>query len=322
MTTMHAVRGHARGGPEQLRYETAPRPEPGPGDLLVEVRSAAITPGELDWDATWTDALDSGGTPRLPIVPSKEFSGVVAAAGPAGAPDAGAGAPVWSEGDEVYGLIPFTSDGAAAQYAVVPADVVAAKPAGLDHDHAAALPLAGLTALQALVTHGGLREGQRVLVHGGAGGVGSLAVQIAAALGAEVTATASARDADFVRGLGATRVLDYVERPFDEQVADVDLVLDTVGGDTRTRSWQVLRPGGTLVSVAEPLPAEGPRFTRGVFFVVVPDRAGLDELSRLVAAGRLDPPIAGTYPLSGVAAAYAALARPHRRGKVVLHVSP
>jgi NADPH:quinone reductase-like Zn-dependent oxidoreductase len=313
MTTMHAVRAHHRGGPDQLTYESAPRPEPGPDQVLVEVRSAAVTPGELDWDATWTDRFDDTGSPRLPIVPSKEFSGVVAATGSA--------VTRWSAGDEVYGLIPFTSDGAAAQYAAVPADVVAAKPPQLDHDHTAALPLAGLTAWQGLVRHGGLHAGQRVLVHGGAGGVGSLAVQVAAALGARVTATAAAGDADFVRALGAEQVVDYAAERFEERAVGMDLVLDTVGGDTQARSWQVLRPGGVLVSVAAPLEASGPGGTRGVFFVVEPDRAGLDELSALVAAGRLDPPVAEVFPLAETASAYAALARPHRRGKVVLHVS-
>lgn len=281
MDTMHAVRGHHRGGPEELRYEEAPRPVPAEGELLVRVRSASITPGELDWDATWTDALDGSGTPRLPITPAKEFSGTVAALGP--------GVTDRSVDDEVYGLIPFTRDGAAAEFTVVPSVVVAGKPAELDHDATAALPLAGLTAWQGLVRHGGLRHGQRVLVHGGAGGVGALAVQVAAARGASVTATAAARDADFVRELGAERVIDYAGDRFEDQVDDVDLVFDTVGGDTLTRSWQVLRPGGVLVGIVAPPAATGPDGRRGVFFVVEPDRAGLEELNRLVRARQLTP---------------------------------
>ncbi|MFC4031174.1 NADP-dependent oxidoreductase [Streptomyces polygonati] len=316
MDSMDAVRGHHRGGPDQLVHERAPRPVPGEGEVLVRVRSASITPGELDWDATWTDALDGGGAPRLPIVPSKEFSGVVAGTGPAVTDR--------SPGDEVYGLIPFTRDGAAAEFTVVPAAVIAAKPPSLDHDHAAVLPLAGLTALQGLVRHGGLRGGQRVLVHGGAGGVGAYAVQIAAALGASVTATAAARDADFVRGLGAERVIDYAAERFEDLLGGagaVDLVLDTVGGDNVTRSWQVLRPSGVLVGVAVPPETTGPGGARGVFFVVEPDRAGLEELSRLVADGRLEPRVAQVFPLARTAEAYAALGRPHRRGKIVLTVS-
>ncbi|MYS23071.1 Zinc-binding dehydrogenase, partial [Streptomyces sp. DvalAA-14] len=160
--------------------------------------------------------------------------------------------------------------------------------------------------------------------HGGAGGVGAFAVQVAAALGASVTATAAARDADFVRGLGAERVIDYAAERFEERLGGADgadLVLDTVGGDTQTRSWQVLGPGGVLVSVVAPPAESGPGGARGVFFVVEPDRAGLEELSKLVAAGRLDPPVAQVFPLARTADAYQELGRPHRRGKVVLKVS-
>ncbi|MFD1657717.1 NADP-dependent oxidoreductase [Streptomyces caeni] len=310
MNTMHAVRGHRRGGPEQLTYEVAPRPVPGGGEVLVAVRSASITLGELDWDATWTDRLDGSGNPRVPVIPSKEVSGAVAEAGP--------GVTDWAVGDEVYGLIPFTRDGAAAEFTAVPAAVLAAKPPRLDHDHAAALPLAGLTAWQGLVRHGGLRPGSRVLVHGGSGGVGSLAVQIAVALGASVIATATAEGADFVRALGADLVVDYRLQRFEDHVRDVDLVLDTVGGDTQERSWQVLRPGGVLVSIVAP---PDPSKEGGVFFVVEPDRAGLEELSRLVAEGRLVPRVDRVVPLERAAEAYVALEERHRRGKIVIEVS-
>ncbi|MFD6554561.1 alcohol dehydrogenase catalytic domain-containing protein, partial [Streptomyces sp. NPDC058398] len=154
--TMRAVRGHRRGGPEELVHEVAPKPVPGPGDVLVEVRAASVTPGELDWDATWTDSFD-GGSPRLPVVPSKEVSGVVA--------ELGHGVTEFRPGEAVYGLIPFTRDGAAAEYVTVPAAALAAKPGSLDHERTAALPLAGLTAWQGLVTHAGITPGQRVLVH-------------------------------------------------------------------------------------------------------------------------------------------------------------
>ncbi|MET8101698.1 NADP-dependent oxidoreductase [Streptomyces sp. NPDC005236] len=310
--TMRAVRGHRRGGPEELIYEVAPKPVPGHGDVLIEVRAASVTPGELDWDATWTDSFDDG-RPRLPIVPSKEFSGVVA--------ELGHGVTGFRPGEAVYGLIPFTRDGAAAEYVSVPAADLAAKPGSLDHERAAALPLAGLTAWQGLVTHAGVEPGQRVLVHGGAGGVGSFAVQVAAALGAEVTATAADRDADFVRGLGADTVIDYAEQRFENEVKDADVVFDTVGGDTLARSWQVLRPGGVLVGVVEPTePPEGSD-TRAVFFVVEPDRAGLEELNALVDAGRLIPQVDRIVPLESAPGAYAALEREHRRGKIVLRVS-
>ncbi|MFF4354417.1 NADP-dependent oxidoreductase [Streptomyces sp. NPDC001530] len=310
MSTMHAVRGHRRGGREQLMYEIAPRPVASAGEVLVAVRSASITLGELGWDATWTDSFDGSGSPRTPIIPSKEVSGVVA--------ELGQEVTDWAVGDEVYGLIPFTRDGAAAEFVAVPAAVLAAKPPRLDHDRAAALPLAGLTAWQGLVGHGGLRSGSRVLVHGGAGGVGSVAVQLAAALGASVTATAAAGAADFVRELGAEQVVDYRTERFEEHVKDMDLVFDTVGGDTQDRSWQVLRPGGLLVSIVAP---PDPSKEGGVFFVVEPDRAGLDELSRLVEVGKLNPRVDRVVPLAETARAYAALEDGHRRGKIVLRVS-
>jgi NADPH:quinone reductase-like Zn-dependent oxidoreductase len=230
MTTMRAVRAHKRGGPEQLVYENAPRPEPAAGEVLVAVHAASITNGELAWDATWTDSFDGSGSDRTPVVPSHEVSGVVAEVGP--------GVTGLSVGDEVYGLIPFTRDGATAEYVTVPADVLAVKPSRLNHASAAAVPLAALTAWQALVGKASLESGQHVLVHGGAGGVGSFAVQIAAALGARVTATASVRDREFVSGLGADQVIDYADERFEDHVDGADVVLDTVGGDTQARSWR------------------------------------------------------------------------------------
>jgi NADPH:quinone reductase-like Zn-dependent oxidoreductase len=309
LNTMHAVRGHRRGGPEVLTYELAPRPEPGAGEVLVQVRSASITLGELAWDATWTDSFDGSGSPRVPIVPSHEVSGVVAGLG--------AGVSEWSVGDEVFGLIPFTRDGAAAEFTVVPAAVLAAKPAQLFHDWAAALSLAGLTAWQGLVRHGGLRPDARVLVHGGAGGVGSFVVQVAAALGASVTATAGTGAMEFVHRLGAERVIDYRSVRFEEHVKDVDLVFDTVGGDTQTRSWAVLRPGGVLVSIVSP---PDPAHEGGVFFVVEPDRTGLEELARLVVSGALTPQVYLLVSLAETAQAYEILEDGHRRGKIVLRV--
>lgn len=311
---MRAVRAHRRGGPEQLAYETAPRPEPGEGEVLVAVRALSITAGELDWDATWTDSLDGGGRDRTPIIPGHEVSGVVAELGP------GVTGP--AVGSEVYGLIPFTRDGAAAEFVTVPAGILAAKPAELGHDAAAAVPLAALTAWQGLSEHAGLTSGGRVLVHGGAGGVGSFAVQIAAALGARVTATASARDADFVAGLGAERVVDHRAERFEDVVGEMDVVLDTVGGEAQTRSWAVLRPGGTLVGIVEPPDASAPGAAgkRGVFFIVEPDCEGLRAIGRLIDDDRLRPVVDRVLPLSETRAAYEALTTGHRRGKIVLQV--
>ncbi|MFQ3560605.1 NADP-dependent oxidoreductase [Streptomyces gramineus] len=314
MTTMRAVRAHKRGGPEQLVYENAPRPVPAAGEVLVSVHAASVTNGELAWDATWTDSFDGSGSDRTPIVPSHEVSGVVAELGP--------GVTGLSVEDEVYGLIPFTRDGAAAEYVAVPADVLAAKPSRLGHGDAAAVPLAALTAWQALVGKASLASGRHVLVHGGAGGVGSFAVQIAAALGARVTATASARNRDVVSGLGADRVVDYAGERFEDLVDGADVVLDTVGGETLTRSWPVLRPGGTLVSIVQPPDPEdaAARGARGVFFVVEPDRPGLEAITALIDDGRLTPVVDRVVPLSATRGAYEALESAHPRGKIVIRV--
>ena len=315
MNTMRAVRAHRRGGPEELVYEVAPRPEAAPGEVLVEVHAASITSDELTWDPTWTDTIEPGGRDRTPIIPSHEMSGVVAALG--------AGVTELAVGDEIYGLIPFVRDGAAAEYVTSPADILAAKPATVDHDAAAAVPLAALTVWQALVDHASLQAGQHILIHGAAGGVGSFAVQIAAALGARITATAAGRDRDFVTRLGAHEVVDHTSERFEDHVDDVDVVLDMVGGETQARSWSVLRPGGVLVSVVAPpdtrqAAAHG---ARGVFFIVEPNRTQLETITRLIETGRLIPVVDRVVSLADTRAAYEELRTGHRRGKVVIHVA-
>ncbi|MGK5740038.1 NADP-dependent oxidoreductase [Micromonospora sp. URMC 103] len=315
MDTMRAVRAHRRGGPEQLVYEEAPRPEPGAGEVLVAVKAASVTPHELTWGATWTHNMDGSGPERTPIIPSHEFSGVVAATGE------GVDGP--GVGEAVYGLVPFTRDGAAAEYVALPATAVATKPATVDHDHAAALPLAALTAWQALVDHADLQAGQRVLVQGGAGGVGSYVVQLAAGLGAQVSATAGADDLDFVRGLGAEQVIDYAHDRFEDHVRDADVVVDLVGGATQSRSWSVLRPGGVLVSLpGPPDQQEAARHdARGVFFVVEPDRNALRSIAERVDGGQLTPVLDRVLPLAETRAGYEVLETGKRRGKVVIHVA-
>ena len=203
MNTMTALRAHRRGGPEVLTVEQAPIPVPAGGEVLVAVDAAAITFDELTWDETWSrDGVD-----RTPIIPSHEVSGVVAAAAP--------GVTDFAVGDAVYGLIQFDLDGAAADYVAVPAADLAARPATLSHVESAALPLAGLTAWQALVDHAKVQPGERVLVHGGAGGVGAFTVQVAHALGAEVTTTVRGDVAELVRGFGADHVVDTRTEVFD-----------------------------------------------------------------------------------------------------------
>jgi NADPH:quinone reductase-like Zn-dependent oxidoreductase len=227
-------------------------------------------------------------------------------------------------GQQVYGLVGFDREGGAAEYVAVPASDLAAKPVRVDHQGAASLALAGLTAWQALVDHAKLTAGQHVLVHGGAGGVGNYTVQLAAAMGATVTATAAARDAGFVATLGADEVLDYAGQPFEDRARDVDVVVDTVGGDILTRSLRVLRPGGTLVGVASAPPQEeaDERGVRAIYFVVEPSGSELAEIARLVDTGLLNAKVGRVFPLAAAAAAFDAVDREHVRGKVVLSVRP
>ena len=220
-------------------------------------------------------------------------------------------------GDEVYGLIGFDRDGAAAEFVAVPAAHLAAKPSTVSHVHAAALPLAGLTALQALVDHAAVRPGEEVLVHGGAGGVGALTVQLAAILGAHVTATVRSDAAELVRGLGARRVIDVRSEAFDV-TGPYDVVVDTVGGETLRRSCAVLRRGGRLVTLSGPPPAG----VTATFFIVTPNREQLAKLAALVDRGRLQVHIAETFPLAEGRQAFESGRRPDRRpGKTVLVVS-
>jgi NADPH:quinone reductase-like Zn-dependent oxidoreductase len=315
MATMHAVRAHTRGGPEQLVYEEAPRPEPGSGEVLVAVKAASITRHELTWPETWTLSSDGTGPDRTPIIPSHEFSGIVAALG--------ADVENLTVGDAIYGLIPFTRDGAAAEYVTMPAAILAAKPATVDHDHAAALPLAALSAWQALIDHADLQTGQHVLVHGGAGGVGSYVVQLAAVLGARVSATAAAANLEFVNDLGAEHVINYARDQFEDHVRDVDVVVDLVGGSTQSRSWSVLKPHGILVSLsAPPDQQEAERHgVRGVYFIVEPHQEALRSIAELVDHDQLAPVVDRVLPLMETRAGYEALEQGSRRGKIVIHVA-
>jgi NADPH:quinone reductase-like Zn-dependent oxidoreductase len=308
---MQAIRLHARGGPEQIVYEEAPLPAPAAGEALVRVHAAGITPTELTWAETYRGP---DGQERLPTIPGHDVSGVVEALGPdvAGV----------SPGDAVYGLIAFPHDGSAAEYVAVRAADLAPKPQSLDHVHAAAVPLSALTAWQALFVHAQLAAGQRVLVHGAAGGVGAFAVQLARWRGAHVGATASARHHDFLRELGVETAIDYRTTRFEEVLRDVDVVLDTIGGDTMERSWRVLRRGGTLVSVAAPPPPEAARDAgaRGIFFIVKPSRVQLMEIARLIDAGEIRPVLDAVLPLDRAREAFERGLAGHVRGKIVLRV--
>jgi NADPH:quinone reductase-like Zn-dependent oxidoreductase len=311
MPLMVAVEAHERGGPENLHVERVDRPEPRPGEVLVEVHAAGITPTELTWDPTWTT---KEGVSRLPIIPSHEVSGVVVAAGDRSATQ--------DVGADVYGLIDFFHNGAAAEYVSVRAEDLATKPRSVDHLHAAALPLSALTAWQALFRHAQLQPHQRLLVHGAAGGVGSYAVQLGRNAGATVIGTASAGDEQLVKGLGAHEVIDYKTQRFEDAVTDVDVVFDTVGGDVQRRSWKVLKPGGDLVSIVEQPSAElaEEHHARGVFFIVEPNGNDLTAIADLVDNGELTPIVSAVFPLREGPAAYVTGLRDHVPGKIILDV--
>jgi len=277
---MQALRLQGAGGVDDLVLEEIEIPPVGSGEALVRVHAAAITRDELDWPVD-----------RLPAIPSYELSGTVVATG-----------------EEVFALTGFDRDGVAAEYAVVPASVLAPKPRELGHVESAAIPLAGLSAWQALFDHGRLEAGERVLIHGAAGGVGSFATQLARWRGAYVIGTASRPE----QALGADEVLDYASGV--DAVRGVDFVFDTVGGDVLVRSAASLRPGARLVSVAGEPPAPG------IYFVVEPNRAQLVELARLADEGLLRTTIDSVFPLAEARAAFERLAARGKAGKVVLRL--
>ena len=311
--SMQALHAYAKGDPKRLVYERAPSPALGPGDVLVQVHASGVSPGELDWPTAW---LNHDGTPRTqPIVPGHEVAGVVGAVGPAVA-----GVAV---GDEVFGFIDIRRDGADAELVAVRADELAPKPTTLTFAEASSVPLSALTAWQALFDQGKLAPGQRVLIHGGAGGVGTFAVQLARWRGARVAATSSSRDAAFVRDLGAEEVIDYRATRFEDVVSDLDLVFDTVGADTWDRSWAVLRRGGRLVSIAVPRPPdrESVDDRQAIWFVVKPDRGQLIEIGGLIDGGSLRPVVSDVMPLARGGEAYGPAGRRGGPGKVVLLIA-
>lgn len=293
---MRAVRLHAPGGSDGLVVDEIEVPRPAAREALVRVHAAAITRDELDWTAD-----------RLPAIPSYEFSGGVAAVGP--------NVDTVTSGESVYALSWGAREGAAAEYTLVPEEFLAPKPNTLGHIESAAIPLAALTAWQGLFDHGNLTGGERVLIHGAAGGVGHFAVQLAHGRGAYVIGTASTANVDHVLELGADQAVDHTQVRFEDVVDPVDLVFDTAGGDRLERSPAVLRPGGRIVSVASEPPGDG------VYFVVEPNRAQLEELARLVDQGELRPAIDSVFPLEDARAAFERSMARGKSGKVVLRIA-
>lgn len=310
---MKAIRIHGRGGPDHLVYEDVPQPHPGPGEVLVRVSATGVFVNELRWNETYET---KEGSKRVLPIPGRDLSGVVVEVGP--------GVTALTEGAQVYAMLDYSRDGADADYTLALPGELAPKPRTLDAVQAAAVPLSALTAWQGFFEHASLVAGQTVLIHGGAGGVGVFAVQLARWAGAHVIATASARNRDFLRELGADEFIDYTTTRFEDVVHDVDLVFDLVGGDTLQRSWQVIKPGGTLVSVVSPPPpadvAKG-HDVRFAWFVVEPNREQLIQVGELIDAGKLRPIIDAVFPLSQARQAYEQGMKGHTRGKVVLRVA-
>ena len=309
---MHALRAHERGGPDQLVYELAPRPPIGLGDALVRVHAASFTPTEMAWPPTWEDRA---GRDRRPIIPAHEVAGTVVALG--------FGTTGVAVGAAVYALTDWYRDGAAAEYIAVEVRDLALMPTTLSFVEAATVPLAGLTAWQALFDHGALSAGQTVLIHGAGGGVGVFAVQLAHAAGARVVATGRAWSRQLVTELGADEFIDLNGRPFESVVSAVDLAVDLVGGNILKRTWAVVKMGGVLVSaVADPAITQ-PETHHGhsVYFVVTPDRAELVALAQRIEAGELRPIVGGVTPLAEGRAAFEAKLSGGVPGKMALRVA-
>jgi len=279
-----------------------PYPHAAENDVIVRVHAAGFTPGELDWPATWTDRA---GRDRTPSVPGHELSGVVA--------DLGFGTTGLTVGQRVFGLADWARDGALAEFTAVEARNLAPLAADIDHTVAAALPISGLTAWQGLFVHAGLVAGQTILVNGAAGGVGSIAVQLAREVGAHVIGAGRAADRETVLGLGAQEFLDLAADPLP---GGVDVVFDVIGGSVLAQSTAAVRPGGTVVTIAAP-PTERPKDGRAVFFVVEPDRAQLTELAQRVRDGRLRVLVGDVRPLAEAADAFGG----RRRGKTIIQVA-
>jgi NADPH:quinone reductase-like Zn-dependent oxidoreductase len=309
--TMKAIRIHDRNSLDGLMYEEVPQPHPGPGEVLVRVYAAGVIPPELTWSATYQ--TNAGYARTLPI-PGHDLSGVVV--------EVGSDVSTFSVGEEVYALTAFDRDGAQAEYAIALPSELAPKPRSLGFVQAAAVPLTALTAWQALFEHARLTTGQSVLVHGAAGGVGVFAIQFARLAGAQVIGTASARNSDFIRELGADQIIDYASTPFESVAHNADVVFDTVGGDTQERSWKVVKPGGVLVSVASPPSVEQGKAhdVRPVWFIVAPSREQLIQIGALIDAGKIRPIIDTVFPLSQARQAYEQGMSGHTRGKIVLQV--
>src|SRR5215468_3192100 len=307
---MKALRLADSGATAVLVEENVPQPQPGRGELLIQVHAAGVTSKELLWYPT---THKKSGEKRSRAVPGHEFSGVVAAAGK---DTAG-----FDVRQEVYGMNDWFSDGATAEYCITQPSSIAPKPTGLTHIEAASVPIGALTAWEGLFDRARLQAGERVLVHGGAGAVGLFAIQLARFRGAHVVATASARNLAFVSGLGAEQVFDYQATRFDDNLSEIDVVFDTVGGETLQRSWRVLKPGGRMITIAAESEASADDRVKQAFFIVEPNHEQLTRIGKLLETRRLQTVVDAVLPLAQASVAYAGEVKERRgRGKLVITV--
>jgi NADPH:quinone reductase-like Zn-dependent oxidoreductase len=300
---MQAVVIHETGGPEVLQLEQVDRPEPGDGEVLIKIHAASVNP--IDWK------YRRGLAPKqLPAVLGHDVSGTIELSR----------AEDFAEGEDVFGSL---ASGGYAEFATAPAAVIAKKPSGVSHEQAAAIPVSGLTAWQALFDRGGLEQGQTALIAGAAGGVGHFAVQFAARAGARTIGTGSSRNRDFVLGLGADDYVDYTQQDVAQSVSDVDVAFDTVGGETTEALLPTVRQGGVLVTIANAAPeqAAAQRGVRAELLLMSPNPGQLARIAELVAAGEVHVEIAATFPLQEVQRAHEMSESGHTRGKIILVMS-
>ncbi len=309
---MKAIRIHEYGNSDVLRYEDAPRPDTGPDNVLIRVIASSVNP--IEWKIR--EGRMKADMPRpMPFVLGWDASGIVETAG--------SNVSRFKPGDAVFTYPEFAGGGTHAEYVSVQQDQVALKPNTCSFVHAAALPMTGQAAWASIIDAGQVTSGQRILIHGAAGGLGSIAVQLAKWRGAYVIATASAENRNLVESLGADEVIDYRTTSFKNAVHDVDIVLDTIGGATQEDSWPVLKSGGLLVATAMPPSAERAAAfgARAIFVFTKPSGAVLQQLAALVDSGDIRPIIGAEFALTDAQNAQELSQSGHARGKIVLHVS-
>lgn len=298
---------HTDQGP-RLVLADAPRPVPGSGEILIHIRAAGVTPTELLWYPT---THTKSGKPRTLAVPGHEFSGVIEAIGN--------DADGFKLGDAVYGMNDWFADGATAEFCITVPQNIAHKPATLSHEAAASVPIGALTSWQGLIDHAKLQPGERILIHGGAGAVGLYAVQFAHNCGAHVATTVEAHDIDFIKQLGADEAIDYKASRFEKEIGSVDVVFDTVGGDTLDRSWSILKPGGRMVTIASGGEATADQRVKNAFFIVQPSQHQLIEIAEQLDAGHLRAFVKATVPLNQASTAYnSSFRNTNGHGKIVI----